>query len=383
MNKIKVLYILPTEKKYSGDNISMLNLLIGLKNHNIVPLVLTTSIENATVFIKNDIDCEVLPYPFRFTILCPSYKTWKERLRFPYNLFLTYFGLFIANKALLKITNKFKPNIIHSNTSHTIIGYNISQKFNIPHIWHIREFIDLDFNSNLIITKNKHRFILNKKNNYLVFITNCIKRHYNSLPNSRVIYDGVANSNQFQFEKNKNKTFLFVGRITEMKGIFLLLNAFFEFCLLNTEYNLLLAGEKMHDLEFEKIKELVNRKGLSNRIIFLGNRDDIYNLMSVTSALIVPSLNEAFGRITVEAMFSGCLVVGYNSSGTNEILANDNLGLLFTSQDELTKILLNIASSDIDVFFPRIKKAQLFAFKNFTIEHHSNLIYEYYNQILI
>jgi glycosyltransferase involved in cell wall biosynthesis len=139
----------------------------------------------------------------------------------------------------------------------------------------------------------------------------------------------------------------------------------------------------MHDLEFEKIKELVNRKGLSNRIIFLGNRDDIYNLMSVTSALIVPSLNEAFGRITVEAMFSGCLVVGYNSSGTNEILANDNLGLLFTSQDELTKILLNIASSDIDVFFPRIKKAQLFAFKNFTIEHHSNLIYEYYNQILI
>jgi len=49
-------------------------------------------------------------------------------------------------------------------------------------------------------------------------------------------------------------------------------------------------------------------------------RDDVYAIMSRATALIVPSHFEGFGRITAEAMFNGCLVAGYNSAGTREIL---------------------------------------------------------------
>ena len=51
-------------------------------------------------------------------------------------------------------------------------------------------------------------------------------------------------------------------------------------------------------------------------IELLGYRKDIPELMSNAKCLIVPSPNEAFGFITAEGMFNGCLVVGKNTAGT-------------------------------------------------------------------
>ncbi|MES2545932.1 MAG: glycosyltransferase family 4 protein [Bacteroidota bacterium] len=379
---IKVLYIAPTEAKYAGDNKSLLNLLSGLNNYEVTPLIITSSTESATEFIKKGFECEVLPYPFRFTALCPAYKSWREIVRFPYNLLLLIAGIFIANKALNKIVQKFNPDIIHSNTSQTIIGYNASKKNKIPHFWHIREFIDLDFNTHLIFSKKAHRKLLRKANNHLIIITECVKRHYQSPSNSRVIYDGVLKAAQTQFKEKKNKQFLFVGRLTEMKGIFLLLNAFIDFCAVNKDYELVLAGEKMNEEEFEIIKKLVHENGISSRVKFLGNRDDVFDLMASSTALIVPSLNEAFGRITVEAMYNGCLVIGNDSSGTQEILKKEVLGLLFSNQKELTSKMETVAKNGIESYFPMIKKAQERATILYSEEQNANLIFKYYQQIV-
>ncbi len=45
------------------------------------------------------------------------------------------------------------------------------------------------------------------------------------------------------------------------------------------------------------------------------------------------SQSEAFGRVTVEAMMSGCLVIGANSGGTMELVSDNETGLLYTSGD--------------------------------------------------
>jgi glycosyltransferase involved in cell wall biosynthesis len=381
-NTIKVLFIAPTEAKHAGDNKSLLHLLDGLLLYNVTPLIVTSSTESAVEFIKKGFECEVLPYPFRFTALCPSYKNWQEIIRFPYNMLLLIAGIFIANKALNKLIHKFNPDIIHSNTSQTIIGYNSSKLNKIPHFWHIREFIDLDFNTHLIFSKKHHRKILREPNNHLIIITECVRKHYQTPTNSRVIYDGVLKASRFQFKVDKEKHFLFVGRLTEMKGIFLLLNAFIKFCKVNKEYNLVLAGEKMNDAEFDLLNKLVSENGLVDRVKFLGNRDDVFELMSTATALIVPSLNEAFGRITVEAMFNGCLVIGNDSSGTQEILKKEDLGILFSGEEELTLKMQMVATNGIEAYFPLIQKAQERAIKLYSEEQNANLIFEYYQEVL-
>ena len=45
------------------------------------------------------------------------------------------------------------------------------------------------------------------------------------------------------------------------------------------------------------------------------------------------SQSEAFGRVTVEAMMSGCLVIGANAGGTMELISDNVTGLLYTSGD--------------------------------------------------
>ena len=41
------------------------------------------------------------------------------------------------------------------------------------------------------------------------------------------------------------------------------------------------------------------------------------------------SKNEAFGKVTIEAMCAGCFVVGVNSGGTSEIISDGKTGILY------------------------------------------------------
>ena len=49
--------------------------------------------------------------------------------------------------------------------------------------------------------------------------------------------------------------------------------------------------------------------------------------------MLVCSKYEAFGRVTVEAMMAGCLVIGANSGGTIELIEDGSTGVLFESGD--------------------------------------------------
>ena len=42
------------------------------------------------------------------------------------------------------MTNRI--DIIHSNVSVGQLGYELSKSIGIPYVWHLREFIDKDFN---------------------------------------------------------------------------------------------------------------------------------------------------------------------------------------------------------------------------------------------
>lgn len=43
-----------------------------------------------------------------------------------------------------KISKTFKPDIVHCNCGPLDISLDICQKSNIPHIWHLREYLPMD-----------------------------------------------------------------------------------------------------------------------------------------------------------------------------------------------------------------------------------------------
>ena len=75
------------------------------------------------------------------------------------------------------------------------------------------------------------------------------------------------------------------------------------------------------------------RPSLAGRVEFLGERGDVPALMAALDALLVPSWEEPFGRVVVEAMAAGTPVIATSRGGTAEIVADGVNGLLAPPRD--------------------------------------------------
>jgi len=72
---------------------------------------------------------------------------------------------------------------------------------------------------------------------------------------------------------------------------------------------------------FEETRRLFTTAGLADRVTFTGNRDDLREILSIsTLVLSLTSQPESFGRTTLEALAMGIPVAGYDHGGVAEQL---------------------------------------------------------------
>ncbi len=98
-----------------------------------------------------------------------------------------------------------------------------------------------------------------------------------------------------------------VGRFAYQKNHDFLIDVFENVCKYNERAKLLLIG--VGELEKE-IKNKVFLKGLENRVLFLGKRDDVAPFMQAMDIFVFPSKFEGFGIVLIEAQAAGlkCIV---------------------------------------------------------------------------
>lgn len=98
-----------------------------------------------------------------------------------------------------------------------------------------------------------------------------------------------------------------VGRFAYQKNHDFLIDVFENVCKYNERAKLLLIG--VGELEKE-IKNKVFLKGLENRVLFLGKRDDVAPFMQAMDIFVFPSKFEGFGIVLIEAQAAGlkCVV---------------------------------------------------------------------------
>jgi glycosyltransferase involved in cell wall biosynthesis len=86
------------------------------------------------------------------------------------------------------------------------------------------------------------------------------------------------------------------------------------------------------DLEGELRRE-ASRMGASEKVRFLGWRDDIHEILPVLDIFVLPSLNEGMGRVLVEAMAAGRPLVASNVGGISDLVFQGENGLLVPPAD--------------------------------------------------
>lgn len=287
-----------------------------------------------------------------------------------------------------KIMKLFKPDIVHCNTS--VIDYGLlgAKLLKIPHVWHIREYQDLDFNINIFPSKTILKRKMHLSGNYNIAITNEIYKYFNLRKCDNVIYDGVID---ISHKKDSPIEFafpyiLYVGNISKGKGLDVLLKQFVKFHILYPDVHIIVANKFDSNSKYYKYCiSILNRAECSKFVHFIGFRDDVYSLMRSALVLVVPSYFEGFGFITAEAMYNNCLVIGRNTAGTKEQFDNGyrqtghEIGLRFTKDEEIIELLKRVMTEDFSLMKYYARKTVV---NNYTVNINVNSIYSYYKKII-
>lgn len=287
-----------------------------------------------------EMGCSVLALNYRSCVY-PSSSGLKNKLLWLPRLFYWCWLNACAVKSLKREIQRYSPDIIHTNVGVVDIGIKVAKSLNISHVFHFREFGDLDFRFRYFPSK---RIVMSRVTN-CVAITKGVYQHHDLAKNSThsvVIYDPMAPSCEPKNLQKRGNYLLFAGRLNPGKGADQLLEAY---CKSAPSYPLWLAGNSNDDEFLMRLKQMPKRYDLQDNVKFLGERDDVDKLMYDALALVVPSEFEAFGRCMPEAMLQGCLVVGHDTGGTKEQLDNGvegtdhEIALRYSTTEELADIL--------------------------------------------
>ena len=127
----------------------------------------------------------------------------------------------------------------------------------------------------------------------------------------------------------RGKIILNAGHIAWRKGQVVLAEAFAQIATRHPEWILQLAGHDADGVSVQQIRRLFKERGLEGRIVLMGERTDVLDLMSRAAIYVQPSFWEALGLALQEAMFAGCACIGSRAGGIPELIEENKTGLLF------------------------------------------------------
>ena len=329
---------------------------------------------------------ETVALPYRAAAYPPIYAARDYLLFLPRTIVHQYLN-WRASRKLYKMLKNRSFDIIHTNVSVIGLGFKLSRRLSIPHIYHFREYADKDFRLYYFPSKKRIFQELDQQRSYSVCITKDIQAYHrqDNTKRSRVIYNGIhAEVECLSPQKHEAPYFLFAGRVEPAKDLLQILRAYTIGQIKTTLY---VAGEMLNEDYLNKVRLFIDQHGLNNRVSLLGPRDDIESLMQQASAIIISSRNEAFGRCMAEAMFNGCLVIGRNTGGTKEQFDNglklegEEIGLRYESEEDLARILSEVESGR-DAFEPYTERAFHTVNTLYTSEVNISETYHFYEDIL-
>ncbi|MFT5387698.1 MAG: glycosyltransferase involved in cell wall biosynthesis [Candidatus Omnitrophota bacterium] len=250
--------------------------------------------------------------------------------------------------ALSKIKKFIQANsfeIVHTHTTKAgLLGRMAAKSAKVPHIIHSPHGHIFEGYMNPLTTKlyiALERKLARSTTKIITLTERAIDQHLEQSIGSRRQFSYIHNGidvakymNTHYHSKLKEKhniptdiiTFCTVGRLEPIKGHAVLLDAL---ALVKqqttTPFNMLFVGDGQLK---DDLKQKALQLNMRDCIKFIGHQENIVPFLQMSDLFILPSINEGFGLVVVEAMAAKLPVIATNVGGVPEILTDNINGKL-------------------------------------------------------
>jgi glycosyltransferase involved in cell wall biosynthesis len=262
-----------------------------------------------------------------------------------------------------------------------------ARKWGIPTLWHVR----------VIDSEGWYDKLLAGLSTKIIAISEAVMKRFQWLhakqPDKvKMIYNGVdidafhpdikADHIREEFNIRMSSPIIgIIGNLLKWKGQRNFLQAASEIVKVIPDAKFLIVGDG-EDKGY--LMNLCHRLGLGDCVFFTGRRYDIPKLMAAMDVIIHASVEaEPFGRVVIEGMAMGKVVVATNAGGVREIIENDVTGFLIPPRNSsvMAEIIVQLIKDPArrkDVEINARRRVERY----FSLQEHTRQIENLYRQII-
>jgi glycosyltransferase involved in cell wall biosynthesis len=248
----------------------------------------------------------------------------------PFKIKSRYIRFLRRRAALKRLLRKSPPDLIISFLPEpNFILLSLEKYFSIPIIISVRNDPKQEYSNKIFYLAMRYLY---PKADGFVFQTDNAKEYFNfsqKISNSASVIpnpvDGKLFSNRFKMVRKKE--IVSVGRLVVQKNQYLLIKAFSLLGDMFNAYTLLIYGEGPLR---QKLEKYIMELDMADRINLVGEKEDLYELIRMSSLFVLSSDYEGMPNSLIEAMCLGLPVIATNcpSGGPRYLIQNGVNGLL-------------------------------------------------------
>lgn len=323
-------------RNVGGGEYSIMHLIKGLDRSKFEPYVFFSH-ENAVIrsLMKEGVSCERLFFDDNIT------SVYRDRIKFtPFSLFVYCKHIFQAVVVTIRCIKKHRIQLLHPHDNLSKIIAGLAAKLSgIKVVVHCRDLLKNGFVEKLLVY---YQLLFAHK---IITVSECNRRLFKiwtRIPDKvRTIYNGLDMADfvpkdaawlKKEIGIGHEKTVLgVIGVFDKCKGHIYLLEAIKKLVSCgNKNISCLLVGDGREE---GKLKHFVEENGLSSYVYFIGYRNDIGSLLNIIDIVVIPSIQESFPRVSLEAMAMARPVIATNIGGLPESVKDGVTGLIVKEAD--------------------------------------------------
>jgi glycosyltransferase involved in cell wall biosynthesis len=261
-----------------------------------------------------DLSLSLAEKGYRIQAICHQAFSHQPALRGHPNIAVTRFNVLAAWDPLARYRIRqaiagFEPDVIHAHLARgALMGGAAARALDIPAVVNLHNYIDLkyyaDISAFIAATKDQKSYLL---------AHGIDTQKITVMPH----FSRLAATPPSPLPEHRPVRFIALGRMVKKKGFDVLIGAFRDFLASGHDGRLIIGGDGP---ERNQLQALAAHPMLTQKIEFAGWIDEIADFLSRGDVFVLPSLDEPFGIVVLEAMASGKPIITTRTQGPITIL---------------------------------------------------------------